>query len=71
MARVCIDPVIKCEAKDESKHSSEYKGEKVYFCSVECKEEFEKTLSTTWRKTFTQALDFSLTRKSHSVKQPQ
>jgi YHS domain-containing protein len=42
MAKVCVDPVCKCEVKDNAKHSSEYEGEKVYFCSVECKEEFEK-----------------------------
>lgn len=43
MAQVCIDPVCKCEVADEAKHTSEYKGDKVYFCSVECKEKFEKS----------------------------
>ncbi|MGZ3577720.1 MAG: YHS domain-containing protein [Syntrophales bacterium] len=43
MARYSVDPV--CKSKLERKkaaHSSEHKGEKVYFCSAECKEEFEK-----------------------------
>ncbi len=42
MAKVCIDPVCKCKVNDESPHSSEHESEKVYFCSIECKEEFEK-----------------------------
>ena len=42
MSVVCIDPVCKCEVKEKSKLSSEYEGEKVYFCSVECKEKFER-----------------------------
>ena len=42
MAEICIDPVCKCDVDQKSKYSSEYKGDKVYFCSVECKEKFEK-----------------------------
>ena len=43
MARLCVDPVCKCKFKEEeAEHSSEHDGKKVYFCSVECKEEFEK-----------------------------
>ena len=43
MARYCVDPVCKCNVDEESsKHSSLYKDTEVYFCSVECKEEFDK-----------------------------
>jgi P-type Cu+ transporter len=43
MARYCVDPVCKCKFEEEkAAHSSEHDGKKVYFCSVECKEEFEK-----------------------------
>ena len=43
MARYCVDPVCKCKFEEEkAMHSSEHDGKKVYFCSVACKEEFEK-----------------------------
>jgi P-type Cu+ transporter len=43
MARYCVDPVCKCKFEEgKAMHSSEHEGKKVYFCSVECKEEFEK-----------------------------
>ena len=42
MPRYCVDPVCKCKVEEEkAAQGSEYKGEKVYFCSVECKEEFD------------------------------
>ena len=42
MPRYCVDPVCKCKVEEEkAAQSSEYKWEKVYFCSVECKEEFD------------------------------
>jgi len=43
MSQYCVDPVCKCRFEEErAEHSSEHDGKKVYFCSVECKEEFEK-----------------------------
>ena len=43
MPQYCVDPVCKCRFEEERvEHSSEHDGKKVYFCSVECKEEFEK-----------------------------
>ncbi len=43
MARYCIDPVCKCEIDEEkAEYESEYKGQKIKFCSVECKEEFDE-----------------------------
>ncbi|HUH65180.1 MAG TPA: YHS domain-containing protein [Syntrophales bacterium] len=43
MARYCVDPVCKCNVdEEESKHSSIHKDKEVHFCSVECKEEFDK-----------------------------
>ncbi len=43
MPRHRIDPVCKRKLEEEKvAHSSEHDGIKVYFCSVECKEEFEK-----------------------------
>ena len=44
MARYCVDPVCKCTLDEEkTAHNSEHDGKKVYFCSVACKEEFEKS----------------------------
>ncbi|MDQ5984590.1 MAG: hypothetical protein CSYNP_00285 [Syntrophus sp. SKADARSKE-3] len=44
MARYCVDPVCKCTVDEENAaHSTEHNGKKVYFCSVSCKEEFEKS----------------------------
>ena len=43
MARYCVDPVCKSKLEEEkAAHSSEHEGKKVYFCSPECKETFEK-----------------------------
>ena len=43
MSQYFVDPVCKCRFEEErTEHSSEHDGKKVYFCSVECKEEFEK-----------------------------
>ncbi len=43
MARVCIDPVCKCEIDEEkAEHETEHEGKKIKFCSIECKEEFER-----------------------------
>jgi len=44
MPRYCVDPVCKCRLEEEkAEHSIEHDGKKVHFCSVECKEEFEKS----------------------------
>ena len=44
MPRYCVDPVCKCKIDEEkASQSSVFKDKKVYFCSVECKEEFEKS----------------------------
>jgi len=43
MPRYCVDPVCKCRFEEEkAEQSSEHDGKKVYFCSMECKEKFEK-----------------------------
>ncbi len=43
MATYCVDPVCKCTVEeDKTGFSSEHEGKKIYFCSVECKEKFEK-----------------------------
>jgi YHS domain-containing protein len=43
MPRYYIDPVCKSKLEEEKvAHSGEHEGEKLYFCSVECKKEFEK-----------------------------
>ncbi len=38
------DPVCKMEIeKDDASAETQYKGNKYYFCSEDCKESFEKT----------------------------
>jgi YHS domain-containing protein len=40
---MAIDPVCKMEVDEETtKYISEYKGKKYYFCTLDCKEEFDK-----------------------------
>ena len=40
---MAIDPVCKMEVnEEEAEYVSEYKGKKYYFCTEECKEEFDK-----------------------------
>ncbi|GEM_PF-1799643 len=41
MAQACIDPVCKCDVGENQEYSSEFEGEKVKFCSIECKEKFD------------------------------
>lgn len=41
MAKVCIDPVCKCDVGEKSEYTSEFEGQEVSFCSIECKEKFD------------------------------
>lgn len=38
---MAIDPICKMEVEETAKYVSEYKGKKYYFCTKECKEEFD------------------------------
>ncbi len=37
-----IDPVCWMHIERKSEYTAEYNGQKYYFCSLKCKEEFEK-----------------------------
>ncbi len=40
---MAIDPVCKMEVDEEdAKYVSEYKGKKYYFCTLDCKKEFDE-----------------------------
>lgn len=41
MTTVCVDPVCKCDVGEQSEFSSDFEGNKINFCSIECKEKFD------------------------------